>query len=320
MPQIRAQAPPELGIQLHAGLTVTGAVGTVYAIQATADLAQINAWTCLEFLRLPSTTHLWLDPTAPATGRRYYRALALAPTNFVFIPPGTFRMGSPTNEVDRIENEGPQTEVTLTKGFYMCRFSVTQGEYSAVMGSNPSFFSQAHGFSPDLTRPVEQVSWNEATNYCAQRTKQELAAGLIPAGSHYRLPTEAEWEHACRALTSTRFDYGDDPGYAELGNYAWYDANSGGMTHPVGEKLPTRWGLYDMYGNVINWCQDWFAPFLGGSVTDPQGPASGAERVMRGGTWFDNGVISRISFRGYDSPTHADPAYGMRVVLSPSRP
>ena len=319
-PQISAQAPTELGIQTYAGLTITGAVGTVHAIQATADLAQTN-WTCLEFLRLPSTKHLWLDSTTPATGHRFYRAVALAPTNFVFIPPGTFRMGSPTNEVDRVdEDEGPQTEVTLTKGFYMGKYPVTQGEYVAVVGSNPSRFTEANGFPSDLTHPVDRVTWRDATNYCAKRTQQELAAGLILAGSQYRLPTEAEWEYACRALTSTRFDYGDDPGYADLGNYAWYDANSDGMTHPVGQKLPNRWGLYDMYGNVINWCQDWYAPFPGGSVTDPQGPASGTNRIMRGGTWFDNGAISRIAFRGYDTPTHTDPAYGMRVVLSPSRP
>ena len=121
-------------------------------------------------------------------------------------------------------------------------------------------------------------------------------------------------------MTSTRFDYGDDPGYVELGNYAWYDANSDMMTHPVGQKLPTRWGLYDMYGNVINWCQDWLGQYPGGSVTDPQGPSSGTYRVSRGGTAGDSGAISRISFRGYDTQTLTDRVFGMRVVLSPCRP
>lgn len=190
----------------------------------------------------------------------------------------------------------------------------------AVIGGNPSKFVAANGFPSDLTRPVDRVTWKDATNYCAKRTQQDLAAGLIPPGSQYRLPTEAEWEYAGRALTSTRFDYGDDPGYADLGNYAWYDANSDGMTRPVGQKLPNRWGLFDMLGNVINWCQDWYAPLQGGSVTDPQGPASGTDHVLRGGTSFNDGAISRIAFRGYDPPTHTDPAYGLRVVLSPSRP
>ena len=188
------------------------------------------------------------------------------------------------------------------------------------MGNNPSRFSGANGLPENLLRPVDRVTWNNATNYCAKRTQQELAAGLIPEGSRYRLPTEAEWEHACRALTSTRFDYGEDPGYAQLTDFAWFFDNADGMTHPVGEKLPNRWGLYDVYGNVIGWCQDWYGAYPGGSVTDPQGPASGAFRILRGGSWFDDGAISRISFRGYDSPTHTDPAYGMRVVLGPSRP
>jgi formylglycine-generating enzyme required for sulfatase activity len=320
-PQIRAQASAGLAIQTYAGLTITGGVGTVYAIQATADLAPTNNCRCLEFLRLPTATHVWLDSTAPASGRRYYRAVALDPTNFVFIPPGIFRMGSPTNEEDRFaEDEGIQIEVTLTKGFYMGKYPITQGEYLTVVGSNPSYFVEAHGFPTDLTRPGDRVSWEAATNYCAKRTQQELATGLIPAGTQYRLPTEAEWEHAARALTSTRFDYGEDPGYAKLKNYTWYEANSERMTHPVGQKLPNRWGLYDMYGNVITWYQDWFAPFEGGSVTDPQGPADGTYRILRGGTWFDPGAISRIAFRGYNSPTDTDFAFGMRVVLSPSRP
>jgi formylglycine-generating enzyme required for sulfatase activity len=315
-----AQTPPTLEIRTHAGLVITGEVGTVYAIQSTADLAQAKDWTSLEFLRLPTSDHLWVDPSPAESGRRYYRAVALAPTNLVYIPPGTFRMGSPEDEADRNNDEGPQTVVTLTRGFFMGKYPVTQEEYLAVVGNNPSHFTEANGFPADLTRPVERVGWNDATNYCAKRTEQELAAGLIPAGSQYRLPTEAEWEYACRALTSTRFDYGDDPDYANLGEFAWYADNSQGMTHPVGLKPPNHWGLYDMYGNVINWCQDRYGPLPGGSVIDPQGPASGSNRVLRGGTWVDDGTVSRIAFRGWDPPSSRDRAYGIRVVLSPRRP
>src|SRR5262249_46423160 len=156
---------------------------------------------------LASNDYVWIDASAPATTRRFYRAVEMAPTNLTFIPPGTFRMGSPEEETDRFANEGPQTEVTLTKGFYMGTYPVTQGEYLAVVKENPGFFKGG------LTAPVESITWYDATNYCAKRTEQETATGAIPAGSQYRLPTEAEWEYACRAWTSTRFFYGEDAGY-----------------------------------------------------------------------------------------------------------
>jgi formylglycine-generating enzyme required for sulfatase activity len=179
--RVSAQTPPGLDLQLHAGLSITGAVVDVR-------------------------------------------------TNMVFIPPGTFRMGSLTNEADRVDDEGPQTAVTISRGFWMGKYELTRGEYLALMGSNPS------GFPGDSNRPLENVSWNDATNYCGQLTKRERAVGRIATNSVYRLPTEAEWEYACRAGTSTPFSYGDDPGYTKLTDYAWYYANSGETTHPVGQK------------------------------------------------------------------------------------
>jgi formylglycine-generating enzyme required for sulfatase activity len=274
-PQASAQTPAQLGIQTYAGLTITGAVGTVYSVEYVTDLAQSNnpsAWRCLEFLRLPASPYLWADRSAPATGKRFYRARVFpAPTNMVFIPPGTFRMGSPSNEVDRAYYEGPQTEVIISHGFWMGKYEVTQGEYLAVMGNNPSFFTG------DTNLPVNSVSWFDATNYCATLTQGEQALGRIPTNCAYRLPTEAEWEYACRAWTSDRrFSYGDDPGYTNLTNYAWYADNSGQTPHPVGQKLPNPWGLYDMYGNVWEWCQDWYGQYPGGIVVDPQGPGDGS--------------------------------------------
>jgi len=142
VPQAGAQTPARLAIQTYAGLTITGAVGTVYSIEYVTDLAQTNTWRCLEFLQLPASPYLWADKSAPATGNRFYHAVSFAaPSNMVLIPPGTFRMGSPTNEVDRFGNEGPQTAVTISQGFWMGKYLVTQGEYRALMGSNPSYFN-----------------------------------------------------------------------------------------------------------------------------------------------------------------------------------
>jgi len=146
----------------------------VYSIEYVTDLAQTNtpsAWRCLEFLRLPTSPYLWADKSAPVAGKRFYRAVVMeAPTNMVFIPPGTFRMGSPTNEVGRYDNEGPQTAVMISRGFWMGKYEVTQGEYLAVMGWNPSRYPGCSSC------PVDSVSWFDATNYCAQLTERERTA------------------------------------------------------------------------------------------------------------------------------------------------
>jgi formylglycine-generating enzyme required for sulfatase activity len=323
-PSVLAQTAPGLDIQLYAGLTITGAVGTVYQIQYVTDLAQSNnasAWQCLEFLQLPASPYLWADKSAPATGQRFYRALAFtAPSNMVFIPPGRFRMGSPTNEVDRNDDEGPQTEVAISQGFWMRKYLVTQGEYLALTGTNPSFFTPSRGYSLELTRPVDSVDWYDTVDFCSQFTQQELAAGRIPNNSAYRLATEAEWEYACRALTSTRFSYGDDIGYTNLTNYGWFYDNSGEMTQPVGLKLPNPWGLYDMQGNLEEWCLDWYGPYLGGISTDPQGPATGSLKVLRGGFWNDEGPNLRAAFRNNHDPEAMHYHIGIRLVLAPVQP
>jgi len=244
-----------------------------------------------------------------------------APTNMVFIPPGTFRMGSPANELDRnpltdvtVLAEGLQTAVTISHGFWMGKYEVTQGEYLGLMGRNPS---ESRG---DTNRPVESVSWFDATNYCGKLTSREQTAGRIPTSSRFRLPTEAEWEYASRAWTSTRFSYGDDLGYANLDQYAWYRDNSDSSTHPVGQKLPNSWGLYDMSGNVWEWCQDYATPELGGIALDPQGPATGADRVLRGGSSFGPGAGMRAAQRFHSAPAVSSGITGFRVVLAPGQP
>lgn len=251
-----------------------------------------------------------------ATGARAEQPAGFAvPTNLVFIAPGTFKMGSPTNEVDRQDNEGPQTMVTITRGFYIGKFPVTQREYLAVMGDNPSYFTKSKGYTQDLSRPVEQVSWFDATNYCGRLTRKERAAGRIATNSVYRLPTEAEWEYACRAGTSTRFSYGEDPGYGQLTKYGWYEANSGGTTHPVGEKSPNPWGLHEMHGHVFEWCQDLYVPYPGGDNRGSKGP--GRIRVFRGGLWDGSASYCRSAFRGHSVPGGRSCYIGFRVVLAP---
>jgi len=312
---VLAQAPPSLGARLFAGVNISGAVGGTYVIQYTTDLAQTNSWTSLTFLRLPATNHLFVDTTAPATGNRFYRALLQnPPTNMVFIPPNTFNLGTPTNELGHLADESPQVTATISHGFWMGKYEVTQREYQALIGANPS------GFPGDLNRPVERVSWLDATNYCARLTQQELAAGRIPAGSHYRLPTEAEWEYAARAGTSTRFSFGDDLNSTSLPDHAWYAANGGFGSHPVGQKAPNPWGLYDMAGNVYEWCEDWYGPYPGGFAIDPQGPASSATgvKVIRGGGWdsFDSECRSGHRLTEAVSPFITDFILGFRVVLA----
>ena len=217
----------------------------------------------------------------------------------VLIPAGKFMMGSPESEKGRDENEGPQHEVTISKPFYMGVTEVTQAQYEAVMGTNPSHFKGA-------TNPVEMVSWNDATEFCKKLSEK--------TGQTVRLPTEAEWEYACRAGSKTRFSFGDaDEG---LGDYAWYNANSGNTTHPVGQKKPNAWGLYDMHGNVWEWCADWFGDYPKGAVTDPRVRRPVQMRVLRGGSWYGDAGECRSGYRSWTTPIDRNDNGGFRVVVS----
>jgi formylglycine-generating enzyme required for sulfatase activity len=312
------EAPVLLGVRLQSALTIQGAAGTTNWI-LYADALTPWAWTVLTNVVVSSSPYEFIDP-AGSPVRRFYQVAAgdrppPLPTftpdlaRFAYIQPGTFTMGSPATEQDRYSDEGPQTTVALTRGFWMGKYEVMQGEYLAVMGSNPSYFTG------DLNRPVEQVSWFEATNYCGKLTVQERAAGRLPVGWAYRLPTEAEWEYAARAGTTTRFSFGDDPGYTQLGNYAWFESNSGSQTHPVGQKQANPLGLYDVYGNVFEWCADWYGPYAGGAVTDPTGANTGLNRVARGGAWYGVGRYCRSAYRSGGDPSDRGNNLGLRVVL-----
>jgi formylglycine-generating enzyme required for sulfatase activity len=212
---------------------------------------------------------------------------------FVLIPAGSFYMGSPDSEKDRNSSEGPIRRVQITKSFYMGKLEVTQDQYMAVIGSNPSKFSGRN-------LPVECVSLNDAVSFC-----RKIGA---------RLPTEAEWEYSCRAGTEASHSFGDSD--TLLGDYAWYSSNSGSTTHSVGQKKPNAFGLYDMYGNVWEWCSDWYADsYRNLSTVDPTGPSSGQYRVYRGGAYYNDNWYCRSASRGWGSPVKRVLNAGFRVVL-----
>jgi formylglycine-generating enzyme required for sulfatase activity len=225
----------------------------------------------------------------------------------VRIEPGTFRMGSAPEEPDRNKAEGPQMTVTLSQAFWLGKTPVTQRQYEAFTGKNPSSLKQA-----GKDAPVENVSWTDAMKFCAELTEREKAAGRLPAGYVYTLPTEAQWEYACRAGTTG--SYAGEPDAM-----AWYNKNSGGTTHPVGLKRPNAWGLYDMLGNVLEWCYDWYGDYRGGEVADPKGPASGYFRMARGGSWRTEVTVCRSAARAGGSQDRRDYTLGFRLALAPAR-
>jgi len=219
------------------------------------------------------------------------------------LPAGTFTMG----EAGRGPTETPH-EVTLTRPFCLGVYEVTNAQWKRLMGSVPSKQQGAD-------HPVEQVSWENAVKFCQKLSSlpEEIKAGRV-----YRLPSEAEWEYACRAGTTTKYSYADDKG--RLGDYAWFNENSDSQTHPVGQKKPNAWGLFDIHGNVWEWCSDWYGQYGRGAVTDPLGPSGGSGRVCcRGGNWYSAAEYCRSAYRNnYLQQSSSDFAVGFRVAMSPA--
>lgn len=239
-----------VGLAMIPELTIYGEIGTTQQVQYANAMGNTNVWLLLTNLVLSSSPQVFRDTISPPGSSRFYRVTVprpATPPGFKWVPAGRFTMGSPVSEADRVEDEGPQTIVTLSRGFFMGVHEVTQAEFEHVTGRNPSTFSG------DPNRPVETVSWLEAQNYCAALTSMERLAGTLPMGWEYRLPTEVEWEYAARAGRTSRFSFGDDPGYVKLEEYAWFGANSGGSPHAVGSRKPNGWGFCDMSGNVWEW-------------------------------------------------------------------
>ena len=287
-------AAPYLVIDLSGGANVAS-----YPVRFAAAGPDLANDTC-------RTTELWLK----------------------LVLPGTFTMGSPVGEVGRQSNE-TQHSVTLTKPFYMGVFQMTQKQYTLVMGSNPSYYRGD-------TRPVEQVPYNDirgtllGANWPAHAQVDATSfLGKIRARTalNFDLPTEAQWEYACRAGTTTALNNGrdlsstgQDAAMDEVGRYS-YNQNDGkggySSAHTkVGSYVPNAWGLYDMHGNVYEWCLDWYGNYATGAVTNPVGPASGSNRVLRGGYYYGNAQCCRSAYRNYDSPSYGNSYFGFRLCCS----
>ena len=210
--------------------------------------------------------------------------------DFILVHSGVFKRG--------------EQEVSLTKDFYIGKYEVTQAQWKAVMGNNPSYHDGAN-------RPVEKVSWNDAMAFC----KKLNESGKAPKGWKFTLPTAAQWEFAARG--GNRSKGHEYSGSNDINEVAWYDDNSDNQTHPVGEKKPNELGLYDMSGNVWEWCLDWSGSYSRGAVTDPQGPQSGSLRVMRGGSWDDFALYCKVVYRRNGFPDDRSCVYGFRLALVP---
>jgi formylglycine-generating enzyme required for sulfatase activity len=364
-----AQTNLALGVQLYAGLSITGAVGANCQIQYITNLTQTNAWLTLTGLTLTGNPQLWVDTTCPATAQRFYRATMLvtnqAPANMVLIPVGSFVMG---DGLDGMSDALPLHGVSVS-AFYMDKYLVTKALWDDVFN-----WAMVNGYSFDnfgqgkaTNHPVHTVSWYDCVKWCNARSEKEgrtpayctdAAQTMVYRGGKvdvkipwvkwnrgYRLPTEAEWEKAARGgANGHRFPWSNvntishDQAnyYSYYGNTSYpydlgptsgfhptFDDGVTPYTSPVGYFAPNGYGLYDMAGNVCEWCWDWYASYSSASQTDPRGPADGSDRVRRGGDWYFDAYggpwSCRTAYRGYDSgstgPVNAYSSLGFRCVL-----
>ncbi|ACF47375.1 protein of unknown function DUF323 (plasmid) [Prosthecochloris aestuarii DSM 271] len=256
----------------------------------------------LTVLLLTTTVTSQLILTQMAQAADYTNSIGM---EFVKISAGCFNMGRDPNFEDGSDDELPRHRVCITKPFYIGKTEVTQAQWVAVMGSNPSNFKGRNN-------PVETVSWNDVQTFIRRLNQKE-------GGNKYRLPTEAEWEYAARAGSSSTYHFGDDKGM--VGQYGWYLDNSSERTHPVAQKRPNQWGLYDMHGNVWEWVQDWYDEnyYRNSPMNDPKGPSSGRARVHRGGSWYvaAGNLRSACRSRLIFSPGSRYDDLGFRLVRQP---
>ena len=308
-PTVVVEPPPKeesLEVRLVPALTVDGPAGVTRGIEWSAALS--GPWSLWTNVVIGSQGTIVVDLT-PGAEARYYRLTATNPIpgapGMIAVPPGTFWMGSAVSDPDRQADEF-QHEVTLRDAYWMGDHEVTQAEFLAVMGYNPSFF-------PALFLPVESVSWGEAVAYCERLTERERLAGRIGLDWAYRLPTEAEWEHAARSG-------GAQTSAPDLDPTAWFVGNSGSAPHIGKTRKPNALGLYDMMGNVWEWCADAYGDYPGGPVINPTGDPDGVFRVFRGGSWFSAARNCRPGCRFRVDPGYRSETLGFRAVLATALP
>jgi formylglycine-generating enzyme required for sulfatase activity len=289
----------------NADLVITGGKGTITVVGGYRYVSiVIPSWaTLVEALPNPAVvTNSTLRAAITASALPWRVRDTATQMEMLLVPAGAFTMGCTASSNSGCdENENPKHVVTLTQAFYMGRYEVTQSQWVAKMGSNPSQF-QGASYPDAANRPVEQVSWNTIQGYLS--------------ATDTRLPSEAEWEYACRAGTTTAFSNGSSDN-STVGTIAWYTANSASQTRPIGGKAANALGLYDMSGNVWEWVNDWFAGYSSGAQTNPIGPVSGTSRVGRGGSWLGSTSELRSSWRGYSPPGNTYSRVGFRVARNP---
>lgn len=301
IPKVLIEAPPKplgLRLELVPKLTVQGPAGSNARVESAASLS--GPWTVWTNVVVGADGVVLIDLSSTAN-HRVYRATTQQ-IDFVWVEPGSFRMGSPLNEAGRNPGNEAQRTVILTKGFWICDHEVTQKEFQSIMGLNPSLHIGQN-------RPVHRVSWNDAVEYCKRLTEIERKNRRISNTQNYRLPTEAEWEYAARA-TTVGSRHGD------LNDIAWYIDNSGGKPQDIRTKQPNKWALYDMIGNVWEWCSDWGDSKNPGVFTDPKGPETGQDKVFRGGGSISGPSNCRSAVAGSGNPSYVSFEIGFRVVIS----
>ena len=296
---IAATAPASATIGAK-NVVVTTPGGTAMAVDAFTYNPTLWA-TIIEFQPDPAVvTNATMRNAIAATGLAWRVRDTATEVEMLLVPPGTFTMGCTASSLDACNAiERPTHLVTFTQAFYMGRYEVTQSQWTTTMGNNPSYFA---GQSDSAVRPVENVSWFTIQGYLS-------TTGM-------RLPSEAEWEYACRAGTATAYNNGSS-NVASVGTIAWFTQNSASRTHRVGGKAANALGLYDMSGNVYEWVNDWYGEYSSAAQTNPLGPVSGKFRVLRGGSWYNYTHDVRSSVRGGNTPGFADGRVGFRVARNP---